>query len=164
MKHWKIGMLSLVMGVGMTGLAQAGELDMHFQPLEKYRDIGRSANEREVIQKALGEHFQKLAAERLPAGQTLKVDLLEINRAGDMELRHRTPDEIRVMREVTWPQMDFSYVVVEGGKEVRSGKASLSDMNYLHSSSARYTDGDPLRFEKPMIDKWFDTEFGRKAH
>lgn len=162
MKQWKIGLMALVAGVGMAGAVQAAELDMHFQPLDKYRDLGRSVTEREDIQKALSAHFQRLAAERLPAGQTLRIDLLEINRAGEMDLRHRLPDEIRVLREVTWPQMEFSYVLLEGGKELKSGKASLSDMNYLHGSSARYNDGDPLRYEKPMIDRWFDSEFGRK--
>ncbi|HLO96018.1 MAG TPA: DUF3016 domain-containing protein [Burkholderiaceae bacterium] len=163
MKKWKIGLMALVAGVGMAGGARAAELDMHFQSLDKYRDIGRTVSEREDMQKALSRHFQRLA-ERLPAGQTLRIDLLEINRAGEMDMRHRMPDEIRVMREVTWPQMELSYVLLEGGKELKSGKASLSDMNYLRGSSARYTDGDPLRYEKPMIDKWFDAEFGRKAH
>lgn len=162
MKKWKIGLMALVAGVGMAGGAQAAELDMHFQPLDKYRDLGRTASEREDMQKALSQHFQRLA-ERLPAGQTLKIDLLEINRAGEMDMRRRMPDEIRVMREVTWPQMEFSYVLLEGGKELKSGKAGLSDMNYLHGSSARYADGDPLRYEKPMIDKWFEAEFGHKA-
>ncbi len=163
MKHWKTGLVALLAGVGMAGVAQSAELDMHFQPLDKYRDLGRTVTEREDIQKALSAHFERLAAERLPAGQTLRIDLLEINRAGEMDFRRRLPDEIRVLREVTWPQMEFSYVLLEGGKELKSGKASLSDMNYLHGSSARYNDGDPLRYEKPMIDKWFDTEFGRKA-
>jgi len=163
MKQWKIGLLALVAGVGVAGVAQAAELDMHFQPLDKYRDLGRSVSEREDIQKALQAHFQRLATDRLPAGQTLRIDLLEINRAGEMDFRRRLPDEIRVMREVTWPQMEFSYVLLEGGKELKSGKASLSDMNYLHGSSVRYTDGDPLRYEKPMIDKWFDAEFGKGA-
>ncbi|MGM9513091.1 DUF3016 domain-containing protein [Roseateles sp. DB2] len=162
MKKWKIGLAALIAGVGMAGVAQAAELDMHFQPLDKYRDLGRSVSEREDIQKALSAHFQRLA-ERLPAGQTLKIDLLEINRAGEMDFRQRLPDQIRVMREVTWPQMDFSYALLEGGKEIKSGKASLSDMNYLHGSTVRYTDGDPLRYEKPMIDKWFDAEFGKAA-
>ena len=161
MKQWKIGLLALVAGAGMVGAVQAGELEIHFQPLDQYRDLGRTTSEREDIQKSLSTHFQKLA-ERLPAGQTLKIDLLEINRAGEMDMRHRMPDEVRVMREVTWPQMDFTFAVLESGKEVKSGKAVLSDMNYLHSTSARYNDGDPLRYEKPMLDKWFDAEFGKK--
>ncbi len=162
MKNWKIGLLALVAGAGMVGGAQAGELEMHFQSPEKYRDLGRSASEREDIQKALSEHFQRLAAERLPAGQTLKIDLLDINRAGEPEMRRRLPDDVRVLREVSWPQLEFSYVLLEGGKELKSGKASLSDMNYLHAMNARYSSGDPLRYEKPMVDKWFDAEFGKK--
>ena len=162
MKQWKIGLMALVAGVGMAGAAHAGELEMHFQALDKYRDIGRTSAEREEIQKGLNEHFQRRAAERLPAGQTLKIDLLELNRAGEPEMRLRLPDEVRVLREVTWPQIEFSYVLLEGGKELKSGKAHLSDMNYLHGSRTRYNDGDPLRYEKPMIDKWFDSEFGKK--
>ncbi len=163
MKQWKIGLLALVAGVGMAGGVQAGEVEIHFQPLDQYRDLGRTTVEREDIQKSLSEHFQKLAAARLPAGQTLKIDLLEINRAGEMDMRHGMPDEVRVLREVTWPQMDFTFEVLEGGKALKTGKAALSDMNYLHGTSARYNDGDPLRYEKPMIDKWFDAEFGKKT-
>jgi hypothetical protein len=51
--------------------------------------------------------------------------------------------------------MRLRYTVEQGGQVVASGEADLSDMMYLQRMN-RYFDGDPLRFEKTMIDEWFD--------
>jgi hypothetical protein len=37
----------------------------------------------------------------------------------------------------------------------------LSDMNYLYHLT-RYSDGDALRYEKQMIDDWFEKDIAAK--
>jgi len=137
-------------------LATAGSLEIKFKPLQDYRDLGADARERESIQKELQAYFEQMAAKRLPEAQVLRIDLTEIDRAGEVEPRFRAGMDIRVMREVTWPRMEFSYSVLEGERVLQQGKANLADMNYLGSTSLRYSDGDALRYEKSMLDKWFD--------
>jgi hypothetical protein len=51
--------------------------------------------------------------------------------------------------------MRLHYTLESGGSIIASGNAELSDMMYLQRMN-RYPDGEPLRFEKQMIDEWFN--------
>jgi hypothetical protein len=65
---------------------------------------------------------------------------------------------LRVLRPITSPSIELRYVLSEGGKTLRSGQAALRDFNYL-SSQNRYPSGDPIRYERRMLDLWFAEEF-----
>jgi hypothetical protein len=45
--------------------------------------------------------------------------------------------------------------VEQNGQVIKSGEAKLQDMNYQQTFS-HYFDSEPLRYEKQMIDDWFD--------
>ncbi|HZX26131.1 MAG TPA: DUF3016 domain-containing protein [Telluria sp.] len=45
---------------------------------------------------------------------------------------------------------------------VASGEDRLSNMDYLMRLNI-YSSGDPLRYEKQMIDDWFKSDFRRVA-
>jgi hypothetical protein len=51
--------------------------------------------------------------------------------------------------------MDLRYEVEQNGQVIKRGKSELQDMNYQQTSS-HYFDTEPLRYEKQMIDEWFD--------
>jgi hypothetical protein len=44
---------------------------------------------------------------------------------------------------------------------VGSGEERLSDMNFLATPN-RYSPDDRLRYEKAMLDHWFESRFGRR--
>jgi hypothetical protein len=46
-------------------------------------------------------------------------------------------------------------VIEQNGQVIKSGKSQLQDMNYQQSYN-HYFDSEPLRYEKQMIDDWFD--------
>jgi hypothetical protein len=137
-----------------AGSALAGVTVNYIEP-DKFADMPFTPWEREDVLKEMTEHFQKLGR-ALPPDQNLIVDVLDIDLAGRIYPGARSGHDIRIMRGgADWPHMRLHYTLEERGTVVASGDAQLSDMNYQQSFN-RYTDGDPLRYEKRMIDEWFD--------
>jgi len=102
--------------------------------------------------------FTRLAAQRLPAGDDLHVEVLNLDLAGKIDpLRSRT-GTLRVMREDTWPSMTLRYTLRRKGRLIAKGEETIRVMNYLMDPVA-IRSVEPLRFEKAMIDKWLRTRF-----
>jgi hypothetical protein len=62
--------------------------------------------------------------------------------------------DVRIMRAVTWPSIKLRYQLRQDGQVVASGVETVADMRYLDLPNS-YPDGDPLRYEKRMLDEWF---------
>lgn len=142
-----------------SGSAFAGVTVSFLQP-ENYSDLPFASWERKDVLDQLTEHFQKLS-EQLPPGVDLKVEVLDIDLAG--RIHHRRANEIRVMRGgADWPVIHLRYSVVQAGAVIASGEERLRDMMYLDNQRNRYSSGDPLRYEKRMIDEWFTRKIAPK--
>ncbi|MBZ2205751.1 DUF3016 domain-containing protein [Massilia soli] len=136
-----------------AGSAMAG-VTVTFVESDKYSDLPFSAWERKEVLEEFSAHFEKLS-KSLPAGVDLNVEILDIDLAG--RIHHRRANEIRVLRGgADWPVIHLRYSVVQNGTVVASGVERLHDMMYLDSMRNRYSSGDPLRYEKRMIDEWFN--------
>jgi hypothetical protein len=131
----------------------AGKLDLQFVAPEKYSDIGRGSHDRERNLKSLADYLQTLAAQ-LPESQALKLEVLDIDLAG--ELRPRAAQDVRVLRgRADWPQMSLRYTLTQNGTTLKSGEARLSDMGYLdHARCSDRGYGD-LPYDKRMLQDWF---------
>lgn len=133
--------------------------EVRYDKPEQFADLSFDPRKREEALTELTRHFQKLG-KTLPAGQQLKVVVTDIDLAGREDPRIRAANEIRVMTGgADWPRISLSYVLEQDGKLLKSGDAKLSDMSYL-SRMNRYTSNESLRYEKPMIDEWFEKTFG----
>ena len=150
-------LLAALLSLLASGAAWA-EVDVSYVKPEEFSDVPFNARDREQLLKELTEHFNKMG-QKLPAGQVLKVEVLDVDLAGRMVPRRFSPDELRVLRGgADWPQMRLHYTLEQDGKVLRSGDAQLSNMMYQERIN-RYSSGDPLRYEKQMMDDWFDKEF-----
>ncbi len=130
----------------------AGLVEVQWSGSASYRDAGRSAADRERVMQTLGAHFRQLGR-LLPSGQTLKLEVTDLDLAGEIEAV--AWHQLRVLRgRADWPQLSLRYTLSAGGSTLKSGEARLSDMNYL--SSARQ---DDLGYEKRMVEQWFRAEF-----
>jgi hypothetical protein len=137
-----------------AGSALAGVNVSYIQP-DKFADMPFEPWEREDVLKGLTEHFQQLG-KQLPPDQNLSIEVLDIDLAGRIIPGRRSGRDLRVLNGgADWPHMRLRYSLEAGGHVIASGDAELSDMMYLQRLN-RYSDGDPLRYEKRMIDDWFD--------
>ena len=137
----------------------AGSVEVQWIKPDTYADAGRSRMDRERVMKSLGEHLQKLG-KQLPDGQLLKLDVTDLDLAGEIEpFRWR---DLRVLRgRADWPQMSLHYTLTADGHTLKSGDAQLQDMGYMFTTSASLRQAD-LGYEKRMVDQWFKAEFSTR--
>jgi hypothetical protein len=141
-----------------AGSAGAAVSVTYVQP-EKFSDVPFVTWEREDTLKTLTEHFTWLG-NSLPPGQDLRIEVLDVDLAGRAIPSARMGRDVRVLRgQADWPRIQLRYAVEQDGQVLKSGEAQLSDMNYLNHTS-RYFDSEPMRYEKSMIDDWFEKTIG----
>jgi hypothetical protein len=141
-----------------TTAAAAGSAEVRFVEPQKFTDAGFGAVETGRTTGELAEHLKRLAA-RLPEGQTLKIDVLDIDLAGSVE--HRAARDIRVLRgRADWPRIELRYELVADGRTLKGGSEHLADMNYLWNAGAPGMQGN-LSHEERMLSRWFDDTFGK---
>lgn len=131
----------------------AGQVQVRWIEPEKYADAGRGAFDRERTLEALAAHLQSLGR-RLPAGQTLSLEVTDLELAGELEPFSRLHDEVRVLRgRADWPRMSLRYTLSEGSRTLAAGDAQLSDPNYFLRSLPVGLRG-ALAYEKRMLNDW----------
>lgn len=125
-----------------------GQVEVTWVEPDNFADAGRSVVDRERTLGALGDHVKRWAR-LLPDGQTLRIEVLDVNLAGEIE-----PwgwHQVRVLRgRADWPQMKLRYTLQANGSTLKAGEAKLSDMHYRLGDR-----NSELGFEKRMLDKWF---------
>ncbi len=145
--------LAAVLALG-AGAASAG-VTVNYVESDKFADLPFAPWERKEVLEDLADYFAKLG-KSLPAGQELTVDITEIDLAGREYPNSRGARDLRILQGTAdWPVMELRYTLSANGQVLGSGKSRLSDMNYLHRGS-RLSDSDRLRFEKRMIEEWFN--------
>lgn len=142
--------------------AARADVQVNFVHPEKFTDIKDNNGFRQMdLLKDLQAHMVAQSAKVLP-GRDVRFDVTDVDLAGEIEPFGRQGHWMRVMRTVTLPGLVMKYEVREGGKVVRQGEVKLRDMDYQNSFNS-YSSGDPLRYEKRMIDRWMAQEFSPKA-
>ena len=150
----------------VAGVASAATVSVSFVKPETFTDAGYSrgrATQRELaeLQQEMQQHLQRLADRKLAASHALQVEVLDIDLAGDFEANRLTRfSDVRVVRDIASPRITLRYTVKLGDRVVTGAEEQLSDMNFLWSHN-RYSNGDRLRYEKPLLDAWFETRFAK---
>lgn len=148
--------LAAALSLSAAAAHAAGKVEVNWIEPAQFSDVGRGSIDREQTLKALAEHLA-LLARQLPDGQTLKLDVTDVNLAG--ELSPNLARDFRILRGRTdWPTMQLKYELSAEGRSIKSGSVRLSDMGYMFKPTSDY-----LGYEKRMIDAWFKTEFGTSS-
>lgn len=135
--------------------AAAGSAQCTFRAPEQWRDAGRTTVDRERTGEAVADIFRRLAA-RLPEGQVLKVELTDVDLAG--EPRWTSQGDLRVVTGgADQPRLDFAYALEAGGRVLTSGSVSLADLDYQRGA-VRAAAGD-LPYESRLLERWFERTF-----
>lgn len=146
--------VTTVLALAATWAQGADRVQVSFADTETFADFGRSTWDRERNQKEFTALFQALEA-KLPPGQSLRIKVLDVNLAGELEWVRRAAEELRVMRNVTWPMIELEYQLSENEQPIKGDKVRLSDMSYLQDSFFTVAQSGSWRYEQRMLDRWF---------
>lgn len=147
----------------LAGAAHAaGTVSVSFVKPENFTDARDSFMSTEGHLKALKRHFEAAAAPYVADGQTLKIEVLDVDLAGEIKRGSRT--DLRVLRgRADWPRIQLRYSLEASGQAVRNGEARVQDMAYLDRFAGVPVD-TTLRYERRMLDEWFKAEFSAAKH
>ena len=138
--------------LALTASAASAAVTVTYVNTEKMTDVPRFETDRKSMEINLREFFEELAP-KLPAGQDLKVEILDIDLAGDVFPRVPIRD-VRVTKgSYDFPRIHLRYSIEQDGKVLRSGERELADRNYqLNVNSYR---NEMYNYEKQMLSDWF---------
>jgi len=151
------------LGSALAAEPQPGALTLTFTHPETYQDASKSygyGSDPQVLD-AIRQHLQKLAARQLPAGYSLSIEILDIDLAGYVDWRYQ--GNVRVIRDATWPRMTLRYALMHDGEIIASNQERINNMNFNWGVNL-YGYSDPLRYEKAMLDDWFERAITRHLH
>ena len=145
-------LMSGLLAATVLPLHAAGTVEVSYVEPEKFSDIGFGTVDRERV---LGEMTSLLKAlgAKLPDGQTLKVEVLDVDLAG--RLQPRRGDEIRVLNgRADWPRIKLRWTLSAGDRTLKSGEDDLADMAYLQTFGG-LDRSLSLPYEGRMLERWF---------
>ncbi|QBY03899.1 DUF3016 domain-containing protein [Thalassotalea sp. HSM 43] len=145
--------------------AMAGQAKVNWVDPDSYTDIEpgdepRSRFEARVF-KELEEHIAELAA-KLPEGQTLTMDITNVDLAGDVRYMVGPNNAtIRVIEDLYFPKMRFKYQLTDAsGAKLSSGEEHIKDMGFFNSPGSGMHH-ENFKYEKVMLTDWFKETFMR---
>ena len=145
---------ALLVLAATTGAAWA-QVSVSYVKPDEFIDMPHGQIDRDRVLKEFTQYFATFD-KKLPAGQQLKIEVLDIDLAGRLWPRRSGGEDIRIMNGgADWPHMKLRYTLEENGAVLRSGESDLSNMMYQQRAT-RLSDSDPMRYDKQMIDDWFE--------
>ncbi|MFO7640676.1 MAG: DUF3016 domain-containing protein [Candidatus Competibacteraceae bacterium] len=109
-----LGLLLAAISIPSTG----AEVTVRFVEPERYTDIGRFGRDTERNLRVLQSHLEQQGARCLAEGETLTIEVLDVNLAGRNEWWRRAGYDLRVIREITF--LEFADVCGIHGQETHT--------------------------------------------
>jgi hypothetical protein len=79
------------------------------------------------VERDIEQHLQRLGARVLPEGDSLRVEVLDVDLAGHFEpLRFHSGSEVRIVRDITWPRYPAALHADAGGTRWSAAARSAS--------------------------------------
>lgn len=147
---------------GPGALPLEGPVDVRWRDPESFSEIRYSHNASESRRgtwlQTLAEYTRQRAQTRLPEGQRLEVEFVDIDRAGEFEpWRGISLQDTRFLREIYPPRIVLNFKRTDvSGAVIAEGERKLLDTMYM--GTVNRTNTDNLRYEKHMIDQWLARE------
>ncbi len=161
MNHAVLPFRALVLAalVGVPA-AHAGEAVMTWRNPEAFTDLDSGDAAQKSFSKGVEKAFKAELgelAEQLPKGYRLEVDFTDIDLAGEVDPVYlRDYREIRILKDVYFPQLSFDYRVFDaGGRQVAGQQGvTVKDMGYLNGAKLG-SSSTPFFYERQMLRDWF---------
>lgn len=158
--RWKSGIAAVLAVFVLSPAPSNAGVNVRFVNPGRYTDGGSFDTSRASVEAALRAHLNRLGKQYLAPGQTLNIDIIDIDLAGYLEPWRYGAPNLRIVRGSTPPRVELRYVLTERGRRTRSGHEQLTDINYDINPSARLS-SDRFVYEKALLDDWFRHTFSR---
>src|SRR6202790_3717180 len=117
---------------------------------DRFTDAGDANNDPRQVMLSLERFLKELGDRYLPPQSNLKIEVLDLDRAG--RPRMNLPTEIRIVNGKTdMPCIELSYILEEGGKVLQARRERVCDPDFLRNLEPQYSENDPLVYEKRML-------------
>jgi hypothetical protein len=154
-----IALATLVLAAG--AVHAAGTVQVAFIEPERFADVRDRAHTSKEHLATLERVLVETAAPHVPDGRTLKIEVLDVDLAGEVRPGLRAWDLRILSGRADWPRITLRWTL-DGPNPgtARSGEAVVQDMAYLQRVAPRLSDGG-LVYERRMLDEYFRKEFGK---
>jgi hypothetical protein len=145
-----------------AGTAHAGTAQVRFTDPDRYADADRSGfgrAERQRTLETIERQFQALAARHLGADQTLAIEVLDIDLAGELRMGRGGQDTRVLKGRADVPRLEFRYRLQRGDTVLASGEERLTDLDYLRPTAYPAQLDQPLAYEQRLLARWFADRF-----
>ena len=128
-------------------------------PSTYYSDIGPPGPDAEEVKAELARHLQMLGSRHLAPNDQLRIEVLDVDLAGEREMVVSAGRDIRVARgRADFPRITLRYTL-EGSRTLR-GEDSIADPGYLNFPM-RSRPYEKLYHEKKLLETWFRDRFAK---
>ena len=138
-------------------VTEVGLVKIEWQNPKDFRDI-KTSNELQSrfenrLFETLTKNINKQAEKILKPGQTLQMQVTNLDLAGDMRPTFgATPGDLRIVKDLYPPRATFSYSVNEGDKVIIAGDEKIIDMSFMNNT--RNFNNRPFQYETNLFDDW----------
>lgn len=162
MRHFRIVGVALGALLAASAAQAAGTVAVSFVEPAAFRDVRDARQRTDDNLAALRRHIEAAAASHVADGQTLRVEVTDVDLAGEIRFGALSAP-VRVLRGgADWPRIELRYVLEAPGQAPRTGRAVLQDLSYLQRGTG-LRPGVDLAYERRLLDEWFGTEFAAPA-
>jgi len=144
----------------LTALPLHAAVTVSYGDPDRFTDAGDSNNDPRQIMLTLERHLKELGDRYLPPQSNLKIEVLDLDRAG--RPRMNLPTEIRIVNgKVDMPCIDLNYTLEVDSKVAQPRRERVCDPDFLRTMDPKYSEHDPLVYEKRMLEQWFRQRFAK---
>ena len=129
---------------------------------DRFTDAGDRNNDPRKIMLTIERYLRQLGERYLPPQSNLKIEVLDLDRAG--RPRMNLPTEIRIVSgKADMPCIELNYTLEADNRVLQSRRERVCDPDYLRSLEPQYSEHDPVVYEKRMLEQWFRERFVKPA-
>lgn len=157
----KLLAISLILPSLLITFASAASMpvEVSWSNVDKYRDL-RAVNEvkskfQQRFFKEMGKHLNELA-EQLPSGYKLTLDVDNVDLAGHITFVRG--QEIRVIKDMYYPNISFNYTLTDDKGQVVDQKATKAKGKAFMMNASTQLGHRSFPYEKNLFSHWFNKE------
>lgn len=141
--------------------AAAQPVSVRYVNPERFTDAENRLGSGQTLQGTLAgmtRIFEELGR-RLPPGDSLAVEVRDIDLAGYERPAGGLAQTVRVVQDSTPPRIRLAYALRRHGRVLAQGAETVTDIDFLLTANPRFSSGG-LYYERAVLRDWFARRFG----